>query len=49
MGVKRRRAGASVGSVNSLPAGPYSGGVEVVAELYEGVEDLLRLLTERRR
>jgi hypothetical protein len=49
MGVKRRRAGASVGSVNSLPAGPDSGGFEVVAELYEGVEDLLRMLTERRR
>jgi CRP/FNR family cyclic AMP-dependent transcriptional regulator len=27
--------------VNSLPAGPDSGGFEVVAELHEGVEDLL--------
>jgi CRP-like cAMP-binding protein len=27
--------------VNSLPAGPGSGGFEVAAELHEGVEDLL--------
>lgn len=27
--------------MNSLPAGPDSGGFEVVAELHEGVEDLL--------
>jgi CRP/FNR family transcriptional regulator, cyclic AMP receptor protein len=27
--------------VNSLPAGPDSGGFEVVADLHEGVEDLL--------
>jgi CRP-like cAMP-binding protein len=27
--------------VNSLPAGPDSGGFEVAAELHEGVEDLL--------